>query len=500
MLSYSRRDEDAVKALVTGLQAARCDVWFDHNLAGGDAWWDAILQRIRDASVFLFALSDASLHSTPCRLELDYALALGRSILPVQVGPVSSLRANPLAELQIIEYDPGSAQSGFAILAAVGSAAGRVRPLPDPLPPPPPIPFAYLLALGRQIDSAEFGVAEQAAAVDQLRRALGEETDETVRRDVLAMLRNLADKPWTTRRTERDVAALLFAYGESGAEPAAPVRPAPAPPPQPAMEADPREWFARRLDQILSQRVDEDRTAEADPPYWRPVPGSGDRWRTTFPTPAARPDPPGARDPAPTAAPPPSTPWPPRPPSQTGPSQTGPNQTGPIHAGPSHASPSQTGPNQTGPIHAGPSHASPSQTGPIHAGPSHASPSQTGPNQTGPIHAGPSHASPSQTGPSHAGPGQTESSQADPGSTARLDAPAPPVPDRGVPDRGLLGVLAVLAFFPCGIVALAFVALARKRDRAGDPAGARAAARLARAWAVAGLVIGALVWLTVVLG
>ena len=59
-MSYSRSDEQVVKALAQGLMAAKRAVWFDHDLGGGDAWWDSILENIRSATVFLFALSDAS--------------------------------------------------------------------------------------------------------------------------------------------------------------------------------------------------------------------------------------------------------------------------------------------------------------------------------------------------------------------------------------------------------------------------------------------------------
>src|SRR6185312_2383749 len=56
-LSYSRKDEGVVKALARGLEAAHREVWFDHDLVGGDAWWDSILSNIRETSVFIFALS-----------------------------------------------------------------------------------------------------------------------------------------------------------------------------------------------------------------------------------------------------------------------------------------------------------------------------------------------------------------------------------------------------------------------------------------------------------
>jgi TIR domain-containing protein len=386
MLSYSRKDEAVVKALARDLEAAKRQVWFDHNLVGGDAWWDSILRNIRSATVFLFALSDASLHSKPCRLELDYAFDLGRPIVPVRVGPVHSLRASPLAALQIVDYSLDNARSGFAVLAAVDDAAARERPLPDPLPPAPPIPFGYLLAIGRQIDSAELSLTEQLAAVDQLRRALGEETEESVQRDIVSMLKNLSSKPWTAKRIEREVAALLYAYGPGavpeaggeGAGPAAvepasvgPVEPAPAggeggesaglPADEPAPagsvpaepvpagpapvepapagsapggsapadpssasragtpeptssgtpEADPRAWFAQRLEQLERRRAAEEGAYGAGAQPWRLPPGAVDQWSRTlgpapYPWPAVNAPSPGAPgSPPPAAAPPP---------------------------------------------------------------------------------------------------------------------------------------------------------------------------------------------------
>ena len=78
----------------------------------------------------------------------------------------------------------------------------RGETAPKPLPTPPPIPYAYLLALGRQIDSTELDQEQQTMVVDQLHRAILEETDEGVHQDIVDMLRNLTNKPWATRRTE----------------------------------------------------------------------------------------------------------------------------------------------------------------------------------------------------------------------------------------------------------------------------------------------------------
>jgi hypothetical protein len=237
-VSYSRKDEPVVKVLAQGFEAAHKEIWYDQDLMGGDSWWDTILKKIRSATVFIFVLSEDSLHSKPCLAELKYAEDLDRSVVPVRVGPVTSLRATPLAGRQVIEFRPENALSSFAIFAAVEEAGQNQRPLPDPLPAPPAIPYEYLQRLARQIESTELNQAQQFAVVDQLRRAITEETDDAVRHDVLDMLQNLMSKPWSTRRTEGEVRFILLANGtpeQSQAEPpqtAQPERKTDSEPPQ----------------------------------------------------------------------------------------------------------------------------------------------------------------------------------------------------------------------------------------------------------------------------
>ena len=212
-LSYSRKDEAVVKVLAQGFEAAHKEIWYDHDLMGGDSWWDTILNKIRSATVFIFVLSEASLHSKPCLAELKYAEDLDRPVVPVRVGAVASLRASPLAGRQVIEFRPDNALSSFPIIAAVEEASQNQRPLPDPLPAPPAIPFEYLQRLSLQIESTELNQAQQSAVVDQLRRAINEETDDGARPDILDMLHNLMSKPWSTRRTESEVKFILLANG-----------------------------------------------------------------------------------------------------------------------------------------------------------------------------------------------------------------------------------------------------------------------------------------------
>jgi TIR domain len=56
-VSYSSRDKEAVTRLAQDLQDADEQVWLDQRLAGGDAWWRAILEQIRGCDVFVLRLA-----------------------------------------------------------------------------------------------------------------------------------------------------------------------------------------------------------------------------------------------------------------------------------------------------------------------------------------------------------------------------------------------------------------------------------------------------------
>jgi TIR domain len=208
-LSYSRSDEHVIKQLVRGLQVLDTPVWSDLELAGGEVWWDKILEKIRTCDVFVFGLSNESLRSKACMAEINYAVALGKPIVPVRVGTVEMDLANPVGRLQVVAYRHDDAVAGFEMVAAVHAAEQRTRPLPDPLPPEPPIPYAYLRALASQIDTDELGQSTQIVVLEQLRRAIRHEDSEKIRRQVFDMLRNLLKKPCITRLTDREIRKVL---------------------------------------------------------------------------------------------------------------------------------------------------------------------------------------------------------------------------------------------------------------------------------------------------
>jgi hypothetical protein len=250
-VSYSSQDRTAIDPLTTALRRARQQVWFDDELGGGEAWWKEILEQIRSCQVFIVALSNHLLESKPCQAELRYAQALQRPILPVRIGPVDSMRANPLASLQVIDYQNPSVDTGIQLITAVHALAGHPRPLPSPLPDEPPVPFAYLMRLSSTLAEQDLDPRQQTHLLTELKSGLEEDGDDpTARNDISRLLRILRDRSDVTYRTRTEIDNLLASVDAKSAAPPAPSRPQhehpvarttpSAPPSAPAATAQPR--------------------------------------------------------------------------------------------------------------------------------------------------------------------------------------------------------------------------------------------------------------------
>jgi serine/threonine kinase PknH len=222
-ISHSSRDHAAVRLLVQNLQTAHESAWLDQSLVGGDAWWQRILHQIRSCSVFMVALSNNCLQSKPCRAEIDYAKALGLPILPVLIGDVDSYRIDPIFTVQSVDFRNPDVAAGAALIAAVRERAAEHKELPNPLPEPPPVPYEYLQRLGVAIDSPdELSPTEQTTILLELRRALRDEDDETVRADITRLLRALRRRSEATHTTVADIDELLSKEPTASADSVAP--------------------------------------------------------------------------------------------------------------------------------------------------------------------------------------------------------------------------------------------------------------------------------------
>lgn len=211
-VSYTRADEAMVRALREDLDRMGEQVWLDQEIHGGELWWREIIRTIRSAEVFVFALSQASWRSLPCRQEFEYAHALGLPVLPVQVGPLDNLRI-PIMERQLVDYRRRDADAVVHLVAALTELRARPVVLPNPLPPPPPVPFEYLYRIAELLGPGQIPPDRQEHIVSQLRRHLKTEEDEVARADIVKLLREFRERGEITRNNLREIDEILEGLG-----------------------------------------------------------------------------------------------------------------------------------------------------------------------------------------------------------------------------------------------------------------------------------------------
>jgi hypothetical protein len=154
----------------------------------------------------VFVLSPASLASRACQAELSYALALGRTILPVMVRDTNVQLAPPSIGLtHIVDYRQRNADSAIALLIAVTQAPAP-GPLPDPLPEPPPPPITDLGLVRDRVAAPSLTFAEQQDLLAQLKARVDNDDERDA---VTALLRQLRVRSDIAESVGREVDALV---------------------------------------------------------------------------------------------------------------------------------------------------------------------------------------------------------------------------------------------------------------------------------------------------
>jgi tetratricopeptide (TPR) repeat protein len=84
-ISYSRKNSEFARRLIERLTRAGKDSWVDWEgiPLTSPNWWSEIKAGIEGANSFMFIMSPDSMASVVCNLELDYAIELGKRIVPV---------------------------------------------------------------------------------------------------------------------------------------------------------------------------------------------------------------------------------------------------------------------------------------------------------------------------------------------------------------------------------------------------------------------------------
>ncbi len=94
-LSYSHSDGDFVELIEPRIARIFGEglLWYDRSpdgLKGGQIWWSEILREIQQCQILLFLLSDESAKSEWCSKELEEAVSLNKTIIPVFLETYSS--------------------------------------------------------------------------------------------------------------------------------------------------------------------------------------------------------------------------------------------------------------------------------------------------------------------------------------------------------------------------------------------------------------------------
>lgn len=194
-ISYSHKNETVTRSLVDDIEALGHAVWFDHELTGGQAWWDKILAKVRDCDLFVFVLDPESLDSTACKLEYGYAADLGKSILPVLVANDVSTKLLPIAlsQIQFVDYRKKDRSAALALARAIATVPPP-KPLPDPLPSPPQAPISYLANLAEKVETTTtLSYESQCALLVDLKKSLRDTENADDTRMLIERLRKRRD-------------------------------------------------------------------------------------------------------------------------------------------------------------------------------------------------------------------------------------------------------------------------------------------------------------------
>jgi hypothetical protein len=210
-VSYGRRDRSRADSLAQRLRQLHHEPWLDTGLTGGQAWWDEILQRIRESDALLLVVSSGYLSSQACESERKYALELKKPLLPVAVEPIRpELLPAEVARVQVVDYSTPGEDSAINLAVAL-SGLRPMDSLPDPLPAPPPVPISYLSNLSHQIAVATLGLDDQLALVSKLESAYERTDDPEDQAAVIDLLHRLSQRPDLYAESERRVQRILGA-------------------------------------------------------------------------------------------------------------------------------------------------------------------------------------------------------------------------------------------------------------------------------------------------
>jgi len=185
-ISYKREDRPRVKDLAENLEEVGLQVWYDKSIRVGDHWWDTILEQIEQCDVFVFAISQLALRSIPCQREREYAAALGKPFLLIQVGELTAI-PNEYATIQFGDFRTDNPRVLTGLIGAINRTP-LVPPALD-LVPRPAAPIAPLDEIAATLDvEADLDFKDQLAILYRLKAAVDDPSTKTRALELIAVL------------------------------------------------------------------------------------------------------------------------------------------------------------------------------------------------------------------------------------------------------------------------------------------------------------------------
>src|ERR1043166_2554241 len=99
-ISYGRSDASIASEVADDVRRLGHTPWIDQQIRGGQLWWSAILQGIRECDVFLYIQTQRWVDSKACRSEFRYAKSLQKHCVPLQCSQLGVLPP----ELSVTHY------------------------------------------------------------------------------------------------------------------------------------------------------------------------------------------------------------------------------------------------------------------------------------------------------------------------------------------------------------------------------------------------------------
>lgn len=216
-VSYARQDEDKATELHDKLTVAEHDVWFDHELRGGQEWWDVILDRIESSDLFIFVVSPDSMRSRACGLEAGYADALDRPIVPIQVRPTELAKMpDAIQKINVREFVDPDIDDWLQLTVDVTKTTPRG--LPDRMPERPAAPIADLSDARELVARPTISASDQRRLVAELRQRV---TNPDESRAVVAVLDQLKEHPDIVQGVAVEIDGIVVQYRDQTDNPRA---------------------------------------------------------------------------------------------------------------------------------------------------------------------------------------------------------------------------------------------------------------------------------------